>query len=299
MFDPTDLEVDLSGRHILVTGANSGLGFATARQLGELGGIIHLLCRNPERGERACLQLRDEVPEAHFELHIVDMSEMDTITECVDGLGALPVYALVHNAGLLPDTRMLNSDGVELTVATHLVGPDYLTSLLLPNLRKAVAQYGEARVLFVSSGGMYTQRFSMKSLANLSGSYNGVKAYARTKRAQVLLTEQLSSELATSGIAVNCMHPGWAATPGVQSSLPGFSKMMSSRLRSAEQGADTIIWLTAAAHLKGKTGRFWFDRREVSTHLLPHTRGGDKSAHLLRPQLRSWRQQEIPLDANR
>jgi NAD(P)-dependent dehydrogenase (short-subunit alcohol dehydrogenase family) len=104
------------------------------------------------------------------------------------------------------------------------------------------------------------------------GEYDGVAAYAMTKRAQVVLSELWAEELKPSGAAVNAMHPGWAATPGVERSLPRFWKMMQNRLRTPQEGADTALWLAVAPRAGQHSGLFWFDREPAPTHMLPWTR---------------------------
>ena len=96
--------------------------------------------------------------------------------------------------------------------------------------------------------------------------------YARTKRAQVILTELWAKRLAGTGVVVHAMHPGWVDTPGVASSLPRFHRLTGPLLRSPEQGADTIVWLGAAAEPGESSGGFWHDRRRRPTHRVPWTR---------------------------
>jgi dehydrogenase/reductase SDR family member 12 len=96
--------------------------------------------------------------------------------------------------------------------------------------------------------------------------------YARTKRAEVILTELWAERLAGTGVVVHTMHPGWADTPGVRSSRPRFYKATRLLLRTPAPGADTIVWLGAAAEPGHSSGRFWHDRRQRPTHLLPRTR---------------------------
>lgn len=96
-------------------------------------------------------------------------------------------------------------------------------------------------------------------------------AYAETKRAQVVLAELWAEEFAASGVCVNAMHPGWADTPSVAASLPRFRRLTKSILRTPAEGADTVIWLAAAARAREHSGRFYFDRSPRRTHLLPGT----------------------------
>jgi dehydrogenase/reductase SDR family member 12 len=119
---------------------------------------------------------------------------------------------------------------------------------------------------------MYTQRLHLDDLQMERGEFDGTVAYARTKRAEVVLTELWAQRLEGSGVVVHAMHPGWADTPGVRSSLPTFYKSTRPLLRTPEQGADTIVWLAAAAEPARSTGGFWHDRRRRPTHRLPWTR---------------------------
>jgi dehydrogenase/reductase SDR family protein 12 len=175
---------------------------------------------------------------------------------------------LVNNAGVLPSTRALSPDGIELTFATNVLGPFLLTNLLLPLLERSAP----ARIVNVSSGGMYTQRIRVDDLQNQRGEFDGATAYARAKRAQVILTELWARRLEGSGVVVHAMHPGWADTPGVETSLPRFYRLTRPLLRTPEQGADTIVWLGAADEPGRSTGLFWHDRRPRPTHRLPWTR---------------------------
>ena len=119
---------------------------------------------------------------------------------------------------------------------------------------------------------MYTERIRVDDLQTERLEFDGPAVYARTKRAQVILTEMLAERLAGTGVVVHAMHPGWADTPGVQTSLPRFHRVTRPLLRNAEQGADTIVWLGAAAEPARSSGGFWHDRRRRPTHRLPSTR---------------------------
>ena len=264
-FDDTEMEVSMGGKVCLVTGANSGLGLEVARGLAERGATVHLLCRSARRGAEARDSITQQTGNRRVHLQVVDVSSMASIREFAERFASPRIDVLIHNAGLLPLQREVTADGLELTVATHLVGPSLLNTLLRPRLKGA-------RVVFVSSGGMYTKRLDMGRMLSDSEPYDGVAAYAMTKRAQVVLSELWSRELAGSGTVVNAMHPGWAATGGVQRSLPRFWRVMRKRLRTPGQGADTALWLAVARRVERETGKFWFDRRAVPTHLVSITR---------------------------
>jgi NAD(P)-dependent dehydrogenase (short-subunit alcohol dehydrogenase family) len=122
---------------------------------------------------------------------------------------------------------------------------------------------------------MYTQPFThdvARDLEYLSEDYSATTAYARTKRMQVIVSEQLATRFDVDGITVHCMHPGWAATPGVTDSLPRFSAVMKPLLRSPAEGADTVVWLAASPEAVESTGEFWCDRRPRPTAYLPWQR---------------------------
>jgi dehydrogenase/reductase SDR family protein 12 len=267
-FDPGDLDVDLTGRRYLVTGGNSGLGYEAALALARLGGTIVLLCRDAERGNAAAAAIRAATGNASVSAEVLDVSSLASVRAVAARLRSAPVDVLIHNAGLLPAARIETADGLELTFATHVVGPFLLTRML----REALAASLDGRVIWVSSGGMYTQRLDLGDVGWRTRPYYGVKAYAETKRAQVVLAELFAEELDSSGIVVNAMHPGWADTPGVRTSLPGFHRIMRSFLRTPAEGADTIVWLAASARGREHSGRFFLDREPRRTHFLPFTR---------------------------
>ena len=123
----------------------------------------------------------------------------------------------------------------------------------------------------VSSGGMYTQALDLDDLQSARDPYRGATVYARTKRAQVVLTEEWTRRLAGRGITAHAMHPGWVDTPGIEASLPGFHRVLGPLLRTPAQGADTIVWLGAAEEPLRRPGRFWHDRRERPVTRLPGT----------------------------
>lgn len=269
-WNPADLAVDMSGMHILITGANAGLGYAAAAGLARLGATLHLLVRNQERGEQARQRLLETTAHPHIHLHVADVSDLDSVRGfAADFLAAgHPLDVLIHNAGVLLPHRQTSAQGIELTWATNVIGPFLLTALLQPRLIASAP----ARVIFVSSGGMYTQQLDLADWQSARQPFDGVRAYAQTKRAQVMLSELWAARLAAQDVSVNAMHPGWADTPGLAVSLPRFQRLLKPALRTPAQGADTLIWLAAAPHLQAETGRFWFDRRARPTHKLARTR---------------------------
>ncbi len=259
---------DLRGLRIAVTGPTSGLGLAAVHQMARAGADVVLLARNPAKAAAVA----DDLAATGVEVTVVelDLARLASAEEAGTRLADLDrLDALVHNGGGLHATRTLSADGIELTLATHVVAPFLLTARALPALERA-PQGG--RVITVTSGGMYTQRLHLDDLQTAHG-YQGSVAYARSKRAQVVLTGQWAERLAAAGSAVttHAMHPGWARTPGLSEALPRFERVLSPLLRSPDEGADTITWLCGAPAREISSGRLWLDRRPRPTVYRPGT----------------------------
>ena len=141
-------------------------------------------------------------------------------------------------------------------------------------------------MLTVSSGGMYSQRFELDRLDAPPENFDGVAAYARAKRAQVVLNREWASRVDPHEVVFHAMHPGWADTPGVRSSLPGFFRLTRPILRTPLQGIDTLVWLAQAPEVGQTSGRLWLDRRSRSEHKLPWTQSPDPDRD--RRQLWDW-----------
>lgn len=278
-WDDDDLDVDLSGRVCVVTGATSGIGRAAALALADLGARVLLLVRDPVRGETTAEELRIATGNRAVEVVEADLADLPSVRRAAADVRAITpaVHALVHNAGVLSASLDVTVDGLERTVATHVVGPHLLTR----ELADLLAADGDGRVVWVSSGGMYTQRLDVQRIFEPPRPFDGVTAYARTKRAQVVLAELWADRLAGGGTVVHAMHPGWVDTPGLRSSLPSFHRLTRRILRDVRQGADTVVWLAAAREPARTTGRFWLDRRARTTALLPGTRENEAERRAL------------------
>jgi len=263
----------LAGRHVAVTGASSGLGRRTALDLAALGATVHLVVRDAGRGGRVAAEVDVAVGRAGAaRVWVCDVSDLDSVRSFCDAFVAsgLPLRALVHNAGALPETRTTSAQGHEMTMALHVLGPVLMTELLLPPL---TADAG--RVVFVTSGGMYTQALPVLDPDFERGEYTGAVAYARSKRGQVELLPALTRRWATaSGVSVHATHPGWASTPGLDASLPRFAAALRPVLRSDAVGTDTTTWLVATEPAPA-SGLLWHDRRPRPTSVLGRTRPSD------------------------
>lgn len=268
-WDDSDL-THVAGRTVVVTGATNGLGRAAAERFAALGARVVLLARDEARGTRAVREIATATGNDNLALVICDLSSLDSVrTAAAQLLDREPqLHVLVNNAGVLLNQRLVSVDGYELTLATNLLGPYLLTELLLDRLIASAP----ARIIEVSSGGMYSERVEVEDPQTEHREYGGAAVYARTKRAQVILTELRAEQLADSGVVCHSMHPGWAATPGVATSIPLFEAKFRDILRTPEQGADTIVWLAAADEPARSTGQFWLDRRARETHRSDATR---------------------------
>ncbi len=277
-------DYDATGRVVLVTGATSGLGLVTAEQLAAAGAIVVLLGRDQAKTNRVRDDIATRAGSELVSTVVADMGDLAAVrrvaAELNDSLERLDV--LIHNAGALSASRQESPEGTELTVASQVVGPFLLTTLLLPMLQRSAP----ARVLTMSSGGMYASSLRVKDV-QMGHDYKGSEQYARAKRAQVTLNEMWAEKFPTRDVVFHAMHPGWADTPGVRDSLPTFRKIVGPLLRSPQQGADTMVWLALDdGEPLGTTGRFWLDRHQRSIHKLPNTRSSDTPER--RQQLWEW-----------
>ncbi len=258
-FESKDDQSSLSGRNVLVTGSNSGIGFAAVEQLAARGAAVYLVCRSLERGRTAIAELMERVPNARLELRQADMADLASVSQLSETID-VPLHGLIHNAGNMLDACQYTAEDIEYITSLHVAGP-YSLSLLLSEQLEAGARAHGARIVFVSSGGMYTQGLDSDELFEPSGRYDGMRHYAHTKRAQVVLAQQLHERFKPQEVAVHSMHPGWVDTAAVRRAMPKFALLTKLILRSPEEGADTISWL---AGYEGsdidETSGFWFDR---------------------------------------
>lgn len=276
----------MKGRTVVITGATSGLGLSAAHSLAGLGARVVLVGRNADKAERARREVIAGSGNEDVAVQLADLGLMADVRDLAARLLASEpvIHVLINNAAILPAERELTAEGLEQTFATDLLSPYLLTELLLPRLRASAP----ARVVNVLSGGMYLSGLEVDDLDYTRGSFDGSRAYARAKRALMVLTEQWAAELEGSGVVVNAMHPGWADTPGVEGSLPGFYGLMRPLLRSPAQGADTIVWLAAAPEAAKTSGRFYLDREPHPTTVIPCTGGSARERRKLRAALEAY-----------
>jgi NAD(P)-dependent dehydrogenase (short-subunit alcohol dehydrogenase family) len=224
---------------VLITGANRGIGFETARQLAGRGFHVVIGVRSEEQGQKSERELKGA---GKVSLLVVDVSDSKSIAAAASKFGAIgPLDALINNAGIYPDEGLsmltISRDRMVNTFQTNTFGALEMMQAFLPYLKKSPA----ARVINVSSG--YGQ---------IDGLSANVPSYCLSKLALNGVTIMLAEALRGDGIAVNSMCPGWVRTDMGGSAAP----------RSVEEGADTAVWLAAEADQE-LTGKFFRDRKEI------------------------------------
>lgn len=246
----------LNGKIAIVTGANSGMGMATAAALADMGATVVMLCRNEKRGMEA-LHILSEKTERKLELMICDLGDFSSIKIFADAFRAKykRMDILVNNAGFISLDRQTTIDGLERQFGVNHVGHFLLTMKLIDLLPKG------GRIINVASGAHKTGKIHFEDI-NLTKRFNVIKAYSQSKLANVLFTRELAHRLKSKGITVNCCHPGAVATNIGISRETGFGKTITGLLKpffqTPEQGARTAIWLASAKEVGGITGAYFY-----------------------------------------
>ena len=260
----------MDGRTVVLTGPTSGLGREAAGSFARMGARLVLVGRDAERLSRTRDELLAASRDAAIDTVTADMASLESVREAATQILAVApgIDVIVDNAGTMLPDREVTPEGFERTFATMVLGPFVLVSRLLPRLLESP----DPRLVAVTSGGMYTQSLPLDDLQYELGSYSGPRAYARAKRAQVALVREWARRFRGERLTANAMHPGWADTPGLEASLPGFARLVGDQLRTPAEGADTMLWLAASPDAGAASGRLFLDRRPRPVDRLPSTR---------------------------
>ncbi len=251
----------------VVTGANSGMGFATSVALARAGYRVVMLCRNAERGGAALAAAKTAVPDAAggIELEVCDLANLASVRSCAERLrGRLDgLDVLVANAGLISPERKETADGFELQFGVNHLGHFLLTVLVLPLVKKA-----RGRIVVVSSGAHKVGRIHWDDL-RLVKSYSAFGAYGQSKLANILFTRELARRLAGTGATANCLNPGAVGTNMGVDRETGFGRTVMGLLRpffqTPEAGADTAIYLATAPEVADVSGAYFYRRKIAKT----------------------------------
>ena len=269
----------LENKVVVLTGGTSGIGREAASVFAALGATLVIVGRNPEKTRLLVQELIKDSGNQTIHAVIGDLGEREDVQHIADNLASrFPVInVLIHNAGALFNSRKLASNGTDLSVELMVATPFLLTGKLLPQLNAASQSNEPARVLTMSSGGMYTEALTVDGIEMSDAEYQGAKQYARAKRAQVVLNEMWAEKFPTNEIIFHALHPGWVETPGIAEALPGFTGWLDKfgLLRTPHQGADTLVWLSADEIPGRSNGAFWHDRAIRRINMSSKTRDAD------------------------
>jgi NAD(P)-dependent dehydrogenase (short-subunit alcohol dehydrogenase family) len=246
---------DQSGRLAVVTGANSGLGLVTARELARAGATVVMACRNESRGEEALGRVRQSVPDADVELEQLDLAALDSVRAFAERVKERRdgVDLLINNAGVMATPRRETTDGFELQFGTNHLGHFALTGLLLPELEGRE----DARVITLSSGAHKGGRIAFDNLGG-DRRYFRWRAYAQSKLANLLFALELDRRLRAAGSTVKSLaaHPGYSATNLQSSGPPTVDALLMAPVnrfyaQSDEMGALPTLYAATVPGLEG------------------------------------------------
>ncbi|MDQ1569431.1 MAG: hypothetical protein QOF79_105 [Actinomycetota bacterium] len=270
LWDPARLPPQ-TGRTVVVTGGNAGIGYFASEQLASAGARIVMASRSKDRADAAAASIRDRVPGAQVDFIRLDLSSLGSIREAAEQIRRLDrVDVLINNAGATsgPNERILTEDGIESVMGTNAFGPFALTALAFPALKDG------ARV--VSLGSMATRivRLDADNLQSEHGKYNYFRAYGYSKHAMHAFALELQRKLAAAGRGVESLlaHPGFAVD-ALAPRRPGITDQDSAGKRFVDlisapiaQGKDKGAWpiVRAAIDPDARGGEFYGRRRSVA-----------------------------------
>jgi NAD(P)-dependent dehydrogenase (short-subunit alcohol dehydrogenase family) len=249
----------MQGKICMVTGANSGIGKATALALAQMGATVVLVCRDRARGEKARSEITTNSRNTAVDLLQADLSSQQSIRQLVEHFQHhYPhLHVLINNAGAaFTGRRRETVDGVEMTFAVNYLAPFLLTNVLLDMLKASVP----ARIVNVSSAAHKSGSIQLDDL-QAEKRYLPMRTYPQAKLAVVLFTYELARRLQGTGVTVNCLHPGFVATNFAQSdggpAVRLLVKVLGSFGASPQEGAKTSIYLASSPEVEGVTGQYF------------------------------------------
>lgn len=254
----------LHGKTALVTGASSGIGLVTARELARRGARVVLVARNPDKAERARAAIQFAVPEAQLEVRLVDLSLLANVRSLAAEMQRdhSRLDILVNNAGIMPGPLTITEEGHELSWATNHLAVFALTNLLLPLLSEAEA----GRIVTVASEAHWLGEIEpLQEARNNPEKYSWLTAYADSKLANILFTNELAHRLELTNVTANCLHPGLVDTglvhPGSSWGMKALWWPAKPFMISPEQGARTSLYLATSPEVARVSGAYFKNQR--------------------------------------
>jgi NAD(P)-dependent dehydrogenase (short-subunit alcohol dehydrogenase family) len=243
---------------IVVTGASDGIGLEASSQLAAQGHHIVMVGRDPRKLESAVARVRSESPEVPIDSFVCDFASLAAVRELAGRLlASYPrIDVLVNNAGTVFDRRTLTDDGIEATFQVNHLGGFLLTELLLDRLVASAP----ARIVTTSSAGHYGGTMDLDDLGFEHG-YQIMRAYNRSKLANVLYTHDLATRLEGTGVTANCLHPGAVAT-NIWSGAPWFARPFLNVAKkvvmiSPATGGARLTFLATSPEVEGRSGGYY------------------------------------------
>ncbi len=265
MAEPANL---MTGKTCVVTGANAGIGRATALGLAKMGANVVMVCRDRGRGEAAINEIRRESSNESVSLLLADLSSLAATRRVADEFKTKypTLHVLVNNAGIIPRTRTVTEEGLETQFAVNHLAYFLLANLLLDVLKASAP----ARIVNVTSQVHSGASIDFDDLQS-ERSYRATYVYKWTKLANVLFTYELARRLEGTGVTVNCLHPGGVATNLLADYLPSPIRFMAKIVGiSPEKGARTSIYLASSPEAEGVTGRYFVNQKEAQSSKLSY-----------------------------
>jgi len=253
----------MDGRVCVVTGATSGIGYVTARELARQGATVTVVGRNRDRTARCVAQIRQETGSEAVDSLLADLSSMTQVRALAEAVKArhTRLDVLVNNAGAIFLTRHTTVDGYEMTFALNHLAPFLLTNLLLDRLKASVP----ARIVTTASVAHTGAKIAFDDPNFQHSFYNAWSAYSQSKLANIMFTYELARRLEGTGVTANAFHPGVVAS-GFAHNGPLLSVAMTlarPMMVSAEEGAKTAIYVASSPAVEGVTGQYFTKEHPV------------------------------------
>lgn len=249
---------EMDGKTCLVTGATHGIGEATAHALASMGATVLVHGRNPERGHRVVAEIGEKTGNRNVRFvqgDFTSLAEVRTLAAAVNA-GTTKLDVLINNAGIGGPQRKLTTDGFELTFGVNHLAHFLLTNLLLDRLKASAS----ARIVIVSSFVHFKAELDLSDLMT-EKSYSFMRAYGRSKLANLLFMRDLSRRLDGDGVAVNALNPGMVNTQGDNQDFGLGMRLMASLMgpfmKSPKRGALTSVYLASSGEIEGNTGGYY------------------------------------------